>query len=100
MGLRAINLDDSPRKELSERVNSRYGWCEITPLSGDQEEGIYMATFADDSRILFEVNDGLLRLMLTKDQEFGWKENLTSEEWIATLEEILLFFLRWKEDQK
>lgn len=80
--------------ELWKYVSERHGWCDITPLSGDYEEGIYMATFADDSRILFEANDGVIKLLLTKEQQSDW-EGLAEEEQVSTLKEILLYFTRY-----
>jgi len=79
---------------LWKRVSEYRGWCQIITLSGELEEGIYMAVFTDDSRTLFEVNEGLLSLLLTADQVNEWENQLTEEERIQILEEILLYYLR------
>lgn len=78
---------------IEKRVSACHGWCHITPLSGELEEGLFMATFADDSRIVFEETyNGYLHLLLTEGQSFIWDIELTKEEQIATLEEIAVFF--------
>jgi len=78
---------------LAQRVNSRHGWCHIENLSGDMEEGIYMATFADDFKNVFECDSKTLTLMFTKNQEENWND-LTEEDCEAILEEIAYFYLR------
>lgn len=84
---------------IEKRVSECHGWCEIKDLSGDMEEGLFLATFADDSRIVFEDDqDGFLHLHLTKDQEQRWNE-LYEEERIETLEEILLFYHRYMKEK-
>ena len=97
--MRSIKIDSVPMDELWKRNSERHGWCDITPLSGDMEENIFMATFADDYRVLFEANDGEIRLLLTKDQEFNWSQ-CTEEENQWTMEEILLFYLQDKIDKE
>ncbi len=67
------------------------GWCKITPLSGDYEEGIFMATFTDDSRLIFEANDNEIRLMLTKDQQFTFLENSFQEEYELQMASIIKY---------
>jgi len=93
-----IKIPESIPSELWKKVSEHHGWCEITPLSGELEEGIFMATFADDSRLLFEDNDGLITMLLTKEQSEGWQE-LNYGEDIQILEEILLYYMRWKEEK-
>jgi hypothetical protein len=84
---------------IEKRVSECHGWCEIKDLSGDMEEGLFLATFADDSRIVFEDDqDGFLHLHLTRDQEQAWN-NLYEEERIETLEEILLFYHRYMKEK-
>jgi len=79
--------------DIQKRVSECHGWCEITDLGGDHELGIYMATFADDYRIIFEWNelDNDIRLMLTLDQEVTFLE-CTNEENDNTMYEIMVFF--------
>jgi hypothetical protein len=95
----SIDTACANRKGLAKRVSLCHGWCEITPLGGEMEEGIFMATFADDARTLFEVNDDKLSVLLTQYQGEVWETQLDQEEQVAVLEEILEFYLRWKEDQ-
>lgn len=79
---------------IDQRVSECHGWCEITPLSGELEEGLFLATFADDSRIVFEDDQqGFLHVLLTKEQTENW-DACTIEEQIDMLEEILLFYRR------
>lgn len=86
------------KEGIDQRVNECHGWCEITDLNGDFGEGLYLATFADDSRIVFEDDQqGFLHVMLTKDQTQCW-DALYEEERIQTLEEILLFYRRFMQD--
>jgi hypothetical protein len=53
-----------------------------------------MATFGEDSRILFEANDGEIHLLLTDNQETDWFFS-NEEDNRGTLEEILLFYLQY-----
>jgi hypothetical protein len=80
-------------KELGKRVSNHHGWCKIENLSGDYEEGIFMATFADDFKQVFEYDGTNLRFMFTKDQEHIWYKELSTEEQIAILEEVAYFFI-------
>lgn len=82
---------------IEKRVSVSHGWCSITPLSGELEEGLFMATFADDSRIVFEeIYNGHLHLLLTDKQAFIWDNDLTKEEQTKTLEEIAVFYDRFR----
>lgn len=84
---------------IEQRVNECHGWCEITPLSGELHEEIFMATFADDSRIVFEDDqNGFLHVLLTKEQTENW-DGCYVEEQINMLEEILLFYRRYMKDK-
>lgn len=83
---------------IEKRVSECHGWCDIKKLSGELHEGLFMATFADDSRIVFEDDqNGFLHVLLTKYQTEGWGE-LHDEERIQTLEEILVFYHRHMTD--
>ena len=83
---------------IDERVSACHGWCQITDLNGEMDEGLFLATFADDSRIVFEDDQhGFLHVLLTKDQDDRWNE-LYEEERIDMLEEILLFYHRFMAD--
>ena len=95
-----ISLKVSSMDELSDRVSLRHGWCEITPLSGELEEGIFIATFADDSRILFEQTETHLKLLLHSEMANWWDDPLDGldEYRVYILEEILLYYLRYVEE--
>lgn len=83
---------------IDQRVSACHGWCEITDLNGDFGEGLYLATFADDSRIVFEDDQqGFLHVLLTKEQTQNWDE-CSTEDQIEMLEEILLFYRRHMKD--
>jgi len=76
---------------LRKKVSSKYGYCKLTDLSGEFEEGIFLVTFADDCRYLIDDNDGKISLLLTSDQREVW-EGMTDEERTDMLEEILVFY--------
>lgn len=84
-------------KDLANRVALTHGWCEIQSLSGELEEGIYLATFADDFKQVFESDGKTLTLMFTKDQSNIWEKDLDDEERNNTLEEIAYFFMASQE---
>ena len=77
---------------LRERVNKNLGYCKLTNLSGEYEEGLFLVTFNDDGRYIIEDNDGKISLLLTSDQREVW-DTLTDEERIEILEEILVFYI-------
>jgi hypothetical protein len=68
--MKLITPEDPKWKAMVAHVKECHGWCDIVDLSGECELGIYMATFADDYRIIFEFDSlaGEFELMLTKDQ--------------------------------
>jgi len=94
--------NDSPDylEAVRKRVFACYGYCSITELSGELKEGIYMATFSDDYRILFEDNDGQLNLLLTKTQAYEWDEELRDDSRQQILEEILTFYHKYKAERR
>lgn len=97
MDNKTIAMELSPG--IEKRVAASHGWCTITSLSGELEEGLFMATFADDSRIVFEeINNGHLHLLLTEKQAFIWDNDLTKEERTETLEEIAVFYDRYRHE--
>lgn len=98
---RSVYLPDLREdKELANRVSEHHGWCDIQELSGELEEGIFLATFADDFKQIFEYDGTYLRMMFTEDQEKIWDEELTDEERTSTLEEIAYFFMATKESSE
>lgn len=91
MDNKTIAMELSPG--IEKRVSEHRGWCRITPLSGELEEGLFMATFADDTRTVFEETyEKNIHLLLTEGQTFVWDKELTREEQVETLEEIAVFF--------
>ena len=99
MDNKTIAMELSPG--IHKRVSERHGWCSITPLSGEMDEGLFMATFADDSRIVFEeTHNGFLHLLLTEGQAFIWDNDLTKEEQIGDLEEIAVFYDWHRKEEK
>lgn len=82
------------RLELND-VGLKVMWCTITPLFNDVPQNIYMATFEDDYRIIFEVNEEetMLHLMLTIEQEHVWNDDLTGEEKLQNILSILYYWL-------
>lgn len=103
-----ISLKDVDREALHEEVQSRQDWCEIEYIGGELDLGIFIATFADDYRFVFEVDDPAtrIRLMLTCDQidnikseAFCKVDNTAFEEMQQTLNTILRYYLWWKEEE-
>lgn len=96
----SINTKAFTIKSLRKESEGLHWWCIITPLSGELEEGIYMATFADDSRILFEVPEyeEVLRILPTTCLREWWNDNESPEDEENLLKEILYGFLRYKEE--
>lgn len=84
-------------EKAKESTSSGHGWCEITPLGGDFQDNIFMATFTDDYRFIFEVDNEEIVVMQTRDQEERTNE-LTIEENESTIYEIMVFFCRWREE--
>ena len=82
------------KKELK-AVGLKVMWCTITPLFKDVPQDIYMATFEDDYRIIFETDEEqtLLHLMLTNEQEHVWNDDLTGEEKLQNILSILYWWL-------
>ena len=77
---------------LGKQVNKRHGYCKLTDLSGEFEEGLFLVTFNDDCRYIIEDNDGKISLLLTSDQKEVWME-FSDEERKEALEEILVFYI-------
>lgn len=66
----SMDLDTSGINKAKKLLEGIYDtWCEITSLEGEHQEGIFMATNTDDSRLLYEANKDRLILLLTEDQK-------------------------------
>jgi len=91
--------NDPGWERMVDHVYNCHGWCRIEDLSGDCELGIYMASFNDDYRIIFEYNDGDLELMLTKDQIKTFEE-AGKDALFSTTCEIMVFFNRYLEEKE
>ena len=87
----SIRLFPSGFETMKQRVSSKHGWCKVFDLSGAFEENIFMAVFADDSRILFEIYSGLLTLLPTSELSHYWFD-APEDEKESLLEEILVFY--------
>ena len=85
-----ISIKNVDMTALNKSVEDRHDWCRIEDIGGDYELGIYLATFTDDYRFVFEANEDRIRLMLTEEQ-MGLATN--KEEIQQTLETILRYFL-------
>jgi hypothetical protein len=71
-------------------------YCKIEPLSGGYEEGIFLATFNDDTRQLYEANDGELRLMPTKDQQRVLLEGFSLKDYEQMMAVMVLRHWEWR----
>ena len=97
-----ISLKDVDTEKLRKEVESRRGWCSIECHSGELDLGIFIATFEDDYKFVFEVDEPptRIRLMLTCDQidriQVG---DSYPEEMQQTLNTILRYYLWWKEEE-
>lgn len=98
--MKLITPEDPKWKDMVEYVKDCHGWCRITDLSGEMELGIYMATFADDYRIIFEFDNftGEFELMPTERQTEDFAIN-GEDVLYSTICEIMVFFYRFMEEQ-
>jgi hypothetical protein len=90
-----IITDNEEFHKLWKRVNEKMGYFSIIHLGGDYNEQLYLATLNDDTKIVFEVYEDEIYLMLTREQK-SRDQGLegTDEDWQDMLEEILLYYLR------
>jgi hypothetical protein len=71
------------------------GWCAITDLSGPCDEHLYMAVHNDDSKTLFEVGKGTLRLLLSREQQERI-DSLPTDSSLQIMASIVVWFTRWQ----